>query len=222
MWCGLQAAAVPNLTTAARPRHLPLSDVPASSPVKLLLRFFLRGLLILAPATLTVYFVITLIRGLDTTFDLGVPGLGVALMLVVVALVGWLGSAVVVRPLLALTERVIHKMPLVGIVYTSVRDLLDAFVGDNQKFNAPVIVKLTEDSQAYKIGFVTQASLVAFSLPELAAVYFPDSYNFSGELLLVPRHHITPLNVPSAEVMKFIVSGGVANVVGRRVVISEE
>ncbi|MBC7446725.1 MAG: DUF502 domain-containing protein [Hymenobacteraceae bacterium] len=175
-------------------------------------RFFLRGLLILAPATLTVYLAVGLVRGLNSTFDLGVPGLGILLVVVAVALTGWVGSAVVVRPLLALTERIIHRMPLVGIVYTSLRDLFDAFVGDNQKFNEPVIVKLTEDSESYKIGFVTQPTLTMFGLPDMASVYFPDSYNFSGELLLVPRRHITPLAVPSAEVMKFIVSGGVANV----------
>ena len=196
----------------------PLQPKPARpvSPVRLVLRFFFQGLLILAPAALTVYLVVGIVRWLDSTFDLGVPGLGILIMVGVVALVGWVGSAVVVRPLLALAERLIHRMPLVGIVYTSLRDLFDAFVGDNQKFNEPVIVKLTEDSESYKIGFVTQASLTAFSLPEMASVYFPDSYNFSGELLLVPRRHITALALPSAEVMKFIVSGGVANVVGRK------
>jgi uncharacterized membrane protein len=186
-----------------------------ASPLRLLIRFFLRGLLILAPASLTAYFVVALVRWLDSTFDVGVPGLGIAVVVVAVAMVGWVGSSLVVRPLLVLAERVVNRLPLVGIIYTSLRDLFDAFVGDNQKFNQPVMVKLTEDSQSYKIGFVTQPSLANFSLPEMAAVYFPDSYNFSGELLLVPRHHIIPLNLPSTEVMKFIVSGGVAGVTSR-------
>ncbi len=189
-----------------------MSPSAPASPLRLLIRFFFRGLLILAPASLTVYFVVGLMRWLDTTFDVGVPGLGILIVVVAVAMVGWVGSSLVVRPLLVLAERLVNRLPLVGIIYTSLRDLFDAFVGDNQKFNQPVMVKLTEDSQSYKIGFVTQATLPNFSLPEMAAVYFPDSYNFSGELLLVPRHHIVPLNLPSAEVMKFIVSGGVANV----------
>ncbi len=176
------------------------------------MRFFLRGLLILAPATLTVYMVLAVMGWLDKMFDIGIPGLGVLLVIVAVALVGWVGSAVVVRPLLAFAERTVHRMPLVGIVYTSLRDLFDAFVGDNQKFNAPVMVQVTEDSTAYRIGFVTQQTMVALSLPDMAAVYFPDSYNFSGELLLVPREYIRPLAAPSAEVMKFIVSGGVASI----------
>ena len=189
----------------------PLSSAPAS-PFRLFVRFFLRGLLILAPATLTVYMVLAVMGWLDKMFDIGIPGLGVLLVIVAVALVGWVGSAVVVRPLLAFAERTVHRMPLVGIVYTSLRDLFDAFVGDNQKFNAPVMVQVTEDSTAYRIGFVTQQTMVALSLPDMAAVYFPDSYNFSGELLLVPREYIRPLAAPSAEVMKFIVSGGVASI----------
>jgi uncharacterized membrane protein len=187
--------------------------MPASpSPLRLFVRFFLRGLLILVPAGFTVYVVVAFVHWLDSTFDVGVPGLGILIVFAAVALVGWVGSAVVVRPLLTLAERAIHRMPLVGIVYSSVRDLLDAFVGDNQKFNQPVLVKMTEDSEAYRVGFVTQATLAGLGLPDMAAVYFPDSYNFSGELLLVPRHHVRPLAVPSAEAMKFIVSGGVAGV----------
>jgi uncharacterized membrane protein len=180
--------------------------------VRLFLRFFLRGLLILAPAALTVYLVLAVVHWLDTTFDIGIPGVGILVMIVAVAAVGWVGSAVVVRPLFAFAERTINRLPLVGIVYTSLRDLFDAFVGDNQKFNQPVIVQVTESSTAFRIGFITQATLGALGLPDMAAVYFPDSYNFSGELLLVPREFVKPLHVPSAEVMKFIVSGGVAGV----------
>jgi uncharacterized membrane protein len=193
------------------PPHLPATE-PRASPVRLFLRFFLRGLLILAPAALTVYLVLAVVHWLDTTFDIGIPGVGILVMIVAVAAVGWVGSAVVVRPLFAFAERTINRLPLVGIVYTSLRDLFDAFVGDNQKFNQPVIVQVTEGSTAFRIGFITQATLGALGLPDMAAVYFPDSYNFSGELLLVPREFVKPLHVPSAEVMKFIVSGGVAGV----------
>ena len=42
------------------------------------------------------------------------------------------------------------------------------------------------------------------------AVYLPHSYAFSGNLFIVDKENITPLNASSAEVMKFIVSGGVA------------
>lgn len=46
---------------------------------------------------------------------------------------------------------------------------------------------------------------------EKVAVYFPHSYNFSGELFIVPAKQVKKLDAPPADVMKFIVSGGVAN-----------
>ena len=83
-------------------------------------------------------------------------------------------------------------------------------MGDNQKFNKPVIVKMHEAPDTFRIGFLTQDSLAAINHDEKVAVYFPDSYNFSGELWVVNRENVALLESPSSDVMKFIVSGGVA------------
>jgi uncharacterized membrane protein len=171
---------------------------------------FLNGLLIIAPFTITVWIVVAIIDWLNDMFDLGIPGLGILLMVILLTLVGYIGSSFLVKPLLILTERIFHKVPLVGIVYSSIRDLFDAFVGDNQKFNKPVMVKMFEGSDNHKLGFVTQDVLDKLDIDDKVAVYFPHSYNFSGELFLVPHRNITYLNVPSSDVMKFIVSGGVS------------
>ncbi|GAB3530369.1 DUF502 domain-containing protein [Pontibacter brevis] len=173
-------------------------------------RYFLNGLLIIAPLALTVFIVVGIIDWLDSIFDLGVPGLGILLMVMLLTLVGFIGSSFFVKPFFVVTERFMHKVPLVSIIYSSIKDLFDAFVGDNQKFNQPVMVKMTEDSENYKLGFLTQDTLVSINIEDKVAVYFPHSYNFSGELFLVPRRNVTFLDVPSSEVMKFIVSGGVS------------
>lgn len=178
--------------------------------MKRLLGYFLNGLLIIAPFTITVWIVVAIIDWLNDMFDLGIPGLGILLMVVLLTLVGFLGSSFLVKPFIILTERIFHKVPLVGIVYSSIRDLFDAFVGDNQKFNKPVMVKMSEDSDNHKLGFVTQDVLETINVDDKVAVYFPHSYNFSGELFLVPRRNVTYLDVSSSEVMKFIVSGGVS------------
>ncbi|MBB6612344.1 DUF502 domain-containing protein [Pontibacter sp. Tf4] len=178
--------------------------------MKRILGYFLNGLLIIAPFTITVWIVVAIIDWLNDMFDLGFPGLGILLMVVLLTLVGFIGSSFLVKPFIILTERIFHKVPLVGIVYSSIRDLFDAFVGDNQKFNKPVMVKMAEDSDNHKLGFVTQDVLETIGVDDKVAVYFPHSYNFSGELFLVPRRNVTYLNVPSSDVMKFIVSGGVS------------
>ncbi len=175
-----------------------------------LFSYFLNGLLIIAPFTITVWIVVAIIDWLNGMFDLGIPGLGILLMVVLLTLVGYIGSSFLVKPFITLTERIFHKVPLIGIVYSSIRDLFDAFVGDNQKFNKPVMVKMYEGSDNHKLGFVTQEVLESIEAGDKVAVYFPHSYNFSGELFLVPSQNITYLDLPSSDVMKFIVSGGVS------------
>lgn len=178
--------------------------------MKTLFRYFLNGLLIIAPIAITVFIVVGIIDWLDNLFFLQIPGLGILLMIVLLTVVGFLGSSFFVKPFLVIMERLMHKVPLVSIIYSSIKDLFDAFVGDNQKFNRPVMVKMSEDSDNHKLGFVTQDTLLKLNIEDKVAVYFPHSYNFSGELFLVPKHNVTYLDLPSSEVMKFIVSGGVS------------
>jgi uncharacterized membrane protein len=60
------------------------------------------------------------------------------------------------------------------------------------------------------MGFITQDSMASVHREDLVAVYFPDSYNISGKLWFVPRDNVRYIDLPSSEVMKFVVSGGVA------------
>lgn len=178
--------------------------------MKRIFRYFLNGLLILAPITLTVWIVVAIIDWLDSMLDLGFPGLGILIMVVLITIVGFISSSFFVKPFIILSERVMHKVPLVSIIYSSIKDLFNAFVGDNQKFNKPVMVKMSEHTDNYKLGFVTQEEFLTLTLEDKVAVYFPHSYNFSGELFVVPTKNVTYLDLPSSDVMKFVVSGGVS------------
>jgi uncharacterized membrane protein len=173
--------------------------------------YFLNGLLIMAPISITIWIVVAVIDWLDSLFDLGIPGLGLSVIVVLLTLLGFIGSSFLVRPFLIMMESLLHKVPLVSIIYSSIKDLFDAFVGDNQKFNKPVMVKMAEGSENYKMGFVTQELLERLNLEDRVAVYFPHSYNFSGELFIVPSKNEIYLDLPSSDVMKFVVSGGVSN-----------
>jgi uncharacterized membrane protein len=105
-----------------------------------------------------------------------------------------------------------EKAPLVKVIYTSLKDLLSAFVGKEKKFNQPVLVKINGTDEIMRLGFITQEDLTFIGIEDrFVAVYFPHSYNFSGNLLIVPRKNVIKVSGPSAEVMKFIVSGGVTD-----------
>ncbi|HZK86391.1 MAG TPA: DUF502 domain-containing protein [Syntrophomonas sp.] len=111
------------------------------------------------------------------------------------------------------TNRCIHKSAAIQrliLLYGSVKDLLNAFVGDKKSFNKPVLVKLSNESHAHVMGFITCESLNSFGLDDYMSVYVPQSYNFAGQLLIFPRGHVQPLESNSADMMAFIVSGGVA------------
>jgi uncharacterized membrane protein len=116
-------------------------------------------------------------------------------------------------PITTFIENYIKRAPLVKIIYTSVKDLISAFVGQKKSFNKPVLVKVYENSELQRIGFVTDEHPEALSLgKDLITVYVPHSYAVSGQLFVVPRHYVTPLDAQSAEVMKYIISGGVTEV----------
>jgi len=171
---------------------------------------FLRGLIIVIPIALTIYLIYEAFVRIDRLLDLKTPGLGFAITIAGVIAVGALASNFVGREFLRWTEAVFTRMPLVRLVYASIRDLLEAFVGDQKRFNQPVVVSLTDDVRA--VGFVTQDDLSFLAMPGDVAVYLPFSYSVAGSMLVVPRGRVNRLAIDSASVMALVVSGGVSRV----------
>ena len=108
-------------------------------------------------------------------------------------------------------SRLIEKAPLIGIIYSSIKDLLEAFVGNKKKFTEPVLFKLSRESEVEQMGFITQRDLSLFGISKRKiSVYIPFPYSFMGNLYIVPEDNITPLDISPTQAMKFIVSGGVS------------
>jgi uncharacterized membrane protein len=177
--------------------------------MKRLANYFLRGLVLIAPVAITVYVCVWIFRRIDGLLGLPIPGLGFLLTLAVITVVGFLASNLLAISLVSVLERVMTRLPFVRLLYTSTKDLLDAFVGEKRRFGTPVMVAVTPDGGPKALGFVTMRALDHLGIAEHVAVYFPQSYNFAGNLLLVPSDRVTPLVADSAAVMTFIVSGGV-------------
>lgn len=177
---------------------------------KRLIGYFVRGCLVLVPVGLTLYILFAILRTIDQLLPIGIPGVGLLLTLVLVTLVGVLTSNVVGRSVVEAAERVLKRLPLVKLIYSSIKDLIDAFMGDKKSFNRPVAVTLYPGSGLKALGFVTRDGLHTLGMPTHVAVYFPQSYNFAGYLAVVAREQVEPLDVNSAELMTFIISGGVS------------
>jgi uncharacterized membrane protein len=194
------------------------NEVPPKSRMNKLLDYFLQGLLYVAPIAITlkvIYEVFKFIDGLvaqyiDKLLKFQIPGLGLIIIFFFIALVGYYGQKLVAKPVKVILEKLISKAPIVQIVYTSIRDFLSAFLGKEKRFNQPVLVMVNKIAQLEKIGFLTATDLSDLNIKDKVAVYFPHSYNFSGELFIVPSELVKPLDIQPAEAMKFIVSGGVS------------
>ena len=174
-----------------------------------LINYFLRGLLIVLPFAVTFSIVRSIVVTLDDYVNVGIPAVGFLIVVVSITFLGFIGSSLITKPLFSLMDDVLSKIPFVKIIYTSVKDFMEAFVGDKKKFNTPVLVEMSQG--VFKPGFITQTNLSALNLPGMCAVYFPHSYAFSGNLFLVNNDKVKPFDGNSADVMKFIVSGGVTH-----------
>ena len=180
--------------------------------MKRLLNYFLRGLIVTAPVALTLYISWIVFRTVDSWLPLPVPGLGFVITLALITLIGFLASNLLTRGLVNLVEAVMARLPFVRLLYTSTKDLLNAFVGEKRRFDKPVLVHLFPGGSARALGFVTQETLERLGASGDVAVYFPQSYNFAGQVLIVNASHVERLDAASSDVMAFIVSGGVTQI----------
>lgn len=183
--------------------------------MKRVLNYFLRGLVVSAPLALTLYVCWVVFVTIDRWIGFQTPGLGFAVTIVLITLIGFLASNLLTRSLVSIVERIMNRLPFVRLLYTSSRDLLNAFVGEKRRFDKPVLVALFPGSGAKALGFVTAESLAQFELADHVAVYFPQSYNFAGNLVICPSSDVQPVAVESSAVMAFIVSGGVTGIGSR-------
>jgi len=187
-----------------------------------IIRFFGQGLLYVVPITITVYVIYMILAYIDNLtgpyelkyLGFQIPGLGLLILLLFITLVGFLGSTIIFKPIIHYFELLINRAPLIKDLYSAVRDLMSAFVGGKKKFTEPVLVKM-DALGMLRIGFTTQKN----GIEEMGidkdqvVVYLPYSYGVMGTVIIVPKTSVTPIELSSTEVMKFIVSGGVTEVI---------
>jgi uncharacterized membrane protein len=185
------------------------------------LRYFVQGIIITVPVIITAFVIYKLIAMVGSAFSIfGIivsplvdPFIVIACAVVIIFFMGLLGSSIILRPLFIMVDNAMQHTPIIKTVYSSIKDLLAAFVGNKKRFNKPVLITINKENNIQQLGFITQEDLTELNIgKDKIAVYVPLSYSFSGNLLIIPTHHITVVNTSSTEVMKFIVSGGVTDI----------
>jgi len=178
--------------------------------VKKLTTYFFRGLLFLTPIVVTIYVIYFVFSEIDKIFWFNIPGLGFLLTLALITFIGFLVSTFLARGAANLIDNLFRRMPVIKMIYSSIKDLVNAFVGEKKRFDRPVLVTLFPGSSFQIMGFVTRESLESIGMKESIAVYIPQSYNFAGNVVVVPKEQVTHVAIESGKVMAFIVSGGVS------------
>ena len=183
--------------------------------MKKIKNYFFKGLLYFVPVGALLWVVIKsydLLNGIIGKFlPENFQFLGIIILALLITLIGYLGNLVIESPINSFFNKILEKAPLLKTIYTSVKDLMSTFMGKKKGFQQAVFVKLFDNSNIERIGFITNDDLQSLNINEgRVLVYIPHSYNFSGNLFVVEKKYITPINAPSSEVMKLIVSGGVA------------
>ncbi len=187
-----------------------------------LLNYLIKGLLIVVPIALSIFIVVWAVTTVDSWLNINnilgvdpftggnrnIPGLGLALVIAIILVAGIIVTNFVTEPMYNWFQRTLNKLPLLNFIFSSIKDLTEAFVGDEKKFNHPVLVEV--EGNLKRIGFLTQSDLSKLELPGEAIVYFPFSYSFAGQVYVVSKEKIKPLNMSAADAMKLVVSGGVS------------
>lgn len=188
-----------------------------------ILNYLIKGLLIVVPIALSIFIVVWAVTTVDSWLNINnilgvdpftganrnIPGLGLGLVITIILVAGIIVTNFVTEPMYNWFQRTMNRLPLLNFIFSSIKDLTEAFVGDEKKFNNPVLVEV--EGNLKRIGFLTQNDLSKIDLPGDVIVYFPFSYSFAGQVYVVSKEKIKPLNMSAADAMKLVVSGGVSH-----------
>jgi uncharacterized membrane protein len=189
-----------------------------------LLQYFLQGLLVLAPISITIYLIVQIFNWLDRLIPIYInlsgdedkpiflPGIGFLLVVGSILIVGYLSSLFVVGRMLNLFDHWLEKTPGIKVIYTLVKDFSEAVVGKKRKFTKTVLVNLY-GNDIWQLGFITNEDLEEFDLKDHISVYVPLSYALTGTLFFVTRDRVRMLpHISGPDAYKFAISGGIAEV----------
>jgi uncharacterized membrane protein len=195
-----------------------------------LFKYFLQGLIILAPTTITLWAVVSLFNWVDGILPdfihhifprlaldengnpKRIPGLGFILVTGIVLAVGYVSSSFIVSKLVELFDYILERTPGIKIIYTTIKDFFEAFAGNRRKFDRAILVCI-EATDIWRIGFITHEELTEFGLQEYISVYIPQSYAFAGHLYFVKKERVRLItDITSTDAMKFAISGGVTTI----------
>ncbi len=191
-----------------------LSDTrPKDTIIKTLFRYFVQGVIILAPVSITgyiLYIVFTWIDGLLRPAVFTQPGMGFLLIISFIIFVGWLSSYFIMESVINFFDHWLERTPGIKLIYKAIKDFFQAFGGDKKKFKQAVLANVF-NNDVWIVGFLTDDEMEKFNMGHnMVGVYVPQAYNFAGQLYILPKERVKPIeNLTAGDAMKYTVTGGV-------------
>ena len=166
---------------------------------KSIVKYLLQGLLVIAPIAVTIYAIYWVVSTVDNWlpifrqpvkdfeghtigYEVKNYGLGFVIVIVSVILIGYLSSFFIQSRIFSLFDKWLEKTPGVKYIYSSVRDFFEAFAGEKKKFDKPVLANV-DDTDVWRIGFITQKDMTHWGLQNYVAVYIPMAYSIAGKFI---------------------------------------
>lgn len=187
-----------------------------------LFQYFLQGLLVVAPVTITFWLVYRFVSSVDSLVPIFPEkdasgnlinrnyGLGFIVIIIALIAVGYLSSNFITRKIFNLFDYWLEHTPGIKLIYSSIKDFFEAFAGNKRKFNRAVLINLHGEN-VYQIGFITDNDASELGLKDFITVYVPMSYSFAGNTYIVPNSRVRKIeHVSPADVLKYAVSGGIS------------
>ncbi len=187
-----------------------------------LIQYFLQGLLVVAPVTITFYVIYRFVSSVDSLVPIFQQkdaagniinrnyGLGFVVIIVALIVVGYLSSNFITRKVFNLFDYWLEHTPGIKLIYSSIKDFFEAFAGNKRKFNRAVLINLHGEN-VWQVGFVTADDARQLGLKDFITVYVPMSYSFAGNTYIVPQNRVRKIDhVSAADALKYAISGGIS------------
>lgn len=186
---------------------------------RLLRNYFLTGLLVLLPISVTIWLVAWIIGTIDgilqpifyLAFGRTLPGLGFLVVIVLIVAIGGIASRVAGRKMLEFLESLVLKIPGLRTVYQGIKQIMDSFSKSSRESFMEVVLLEFPRQGMHTIGLVTNMTVTSDGERTLN-VFIPTAPNpTSGFLQIVPERDVVPVKMSIDDALKMIVSAGKVN-----------
>ncbi len=182
---------------------------------QMLRRTFLTGLFAAAPIALTIYFINLIFRMLDKPtatflkrYDIEIPGLGIAISIAVVFLLGVIITNVLGRRLFTWGEKFLASLPIINPIYNTIKQITNAFAGTSSRAFRKVVYIEYPRQGLWTISFVTAESKNTDG-QEFYHLFVPTTPNpTSGFYLVIPKEDAIDSRLDVESGLKTVISGG--------------